>query len=119
MELIALGLLKPKSSSAAAEQSAQQAQRGVEHLESELQRAEERLEKLSVLTAAMWSLLKEKTGVTDDELRAITGKIEEQQQEESRQLTCPQCGRAMLARAHRCLYCDYRAPETGPFSPVK
>ena len=119
MELFALGLLKKPNSNAAAEVSAQQAQRSADHLEDELQRMEERFEKLSVLTAGVWELLKEKTGITDDDLRNIISKVEAQRQQESQQLTCPQCGRAMLARYRRCLYCDYHEPDTDPFTPVK
>jgi predicted RNA-binding Zn-ribbon protein involved in translation (DUF1610 family) len=118
MELFALGMLRPKNSSAAAEASAQQAQRSAEHLETELQRMEERVEKLSVLMAGMWELLKEKTGVSDDELKQIVSKVETQRQQDSQQFTCPQCGRAMLARDRRCLYCEYRIPDNDPFSPV-
>ena len=119
MELFVLGLLRPKNTGATAEASAQQAQRSAEHLETELQRMEERFDKLSLLTAGMWELLKEKTGITDDALRAIITTLETQRQQESQQNTCPQCGRAMLTRAHRCLYCDYRTPETDPFTPIK
>ena len=95
-----------------AELNAQQAKRDVEHLEDDLKRLQERFDKLTAITTAMWTLLKAKTDVTDEELKAEATRAEAMQQQAAQQpAACPQCGRAMLARTRRCLYCDFQAPE--------
>src|SRR6476660_2719754 len=56
--------------------------------------------KLMTTTAAMWSIVKEKTGATDEELLARVRKMEgEEGRAQAGQATaCPQCGRMIPAR---------------------
>lgn len=111
---------RQKSSDRAAEMSAQQAQRSAEQVEAALAQLEERFDKLSVITMALWSLLKEKNGLSDDDLSKEIAVVEAKRQQEAAEqpLSCPQCGRAMLARARRCLYCEYRTPDGDVFTQV-
>ena len=108
-----------RSQHAAGAEEAQRAGRNVEHLEAELARVEERLEKMSTITLALWTLVKQNTSLTDEQLSVAVGEIEAQKQQSAQvPLKCPQCGRAMLARDRRCLYCDYREPEGDVLSQV-
>ncbi|HEY3379349.1 MAG TPA: hypothetical protein VGL77_17870 [Armatimonadota bacterium] len=123
MELLIFGLGRGLKGPSAAEATAKNAdarsQRTAEHVELALARLEERLEKLSVLNMALWTLLKDKTGLTDEALLHEVANVQAARQESLDQAkTCPQCGRAMLARAKRCLYCDYHAPDADMFEQV-
>lgn len=71
---------------------------------------EERVDKIVLVTMAMWSLLQEKTGVTEDDLIARVQEIDLKDGVEdgkvSKQLAnCEACGRAMNSRHTKCLYC--------------
>jgi len=116
MDLFAMGWLE--ASTREAEASAQQALHSADHSEAELRRLEICFAKLSQLTAGMWELVKDKIGVTDDELQEVMNKIAAQRQQEQQQRVCPQCGRAMSMRDRHCLYCEYTLPDTDPFSSV-
>ena len=78
---------------------------------------EDRLDRLLLVCSAMWELLREKTGLTEEDLMAKVqemdlrdgspdGKVRKQV------LKCVQCGRTMSRRHHRCLYCG--AQELNP-----
>lgn len=78
------------------------------------------IDKLQLICMAMWSILKEKTQTTEEDLLKrietidlsdgkLDGKVRVQ-------ITrCPQCNRVLSARHNRCLYCGY-TPPTGDFS---
>ena len=69
------------------------------------------VEKLFMITEALWTILKEERGYSDDELiRRIQdidlrdgrfdGKVAKQQNP-----SCPQCGRTLMNKHPVCLYC--------------
>lgn len=73
---------------------------------------EDKLEKLTLVCMAMWSLLQDKTGVTEEQLLervktldlmdgVLDGKAT------TSVATCPKCKRTMSPRHRRCLYCGY------------
>lgn len=71
---------------------------------------EERLEKLALLCMAMWSLMREKTGLTEKDLLERVKQIDLMDGREDGKLKktvleCRSCGRAMSSRHTRCLYC--------------
>jgi len=77
-------------------------------------------DRLTLVTMAMWSLLKEKTELTEEdllkrveEIDLSDGKIDGKFNPQTS--TCPQCGRTLSARHNRCLYCGY-VPPTGDFA---
>ncbi|MEM1027252.1 MAG: hypothetical protein AAGJ38_04145 [Planctomycetota bacterium] len=90
---------------ASARGAARDAQQEVAHLE-------DRFERLHLVTMAMWSLLEEKLGVTEEELVAkvmeidlrdgnMDGKVTRTVQ------TCTACNRPVHPRHQRCLYCGH------------
>jgi len=70
------------------------------------------VDKLFMITQALWELLKEEHGYTDETLIkkiAENGKVTKKER-----LHCPSCGRKM-GRHPTCLYCGAAAPERCPF----
>ncbi len=82
--------------------------------------ADEKIEALRLACAAMWSLVKEKHGATDQdlmdrilELDAADGKLDGRV---SASPNCLQCGHRMLMRARAiCVWCGAETKTAGPF----
>ena len=81
------------------------------------------VEKLFMLTEALWTILKEKHGCTDEELvrrvqeidlrdGKLDGKVATVQPD------CPQCGRKLMGKRPLCLYCgaEVNRVDLQPFS---
>lgn len=84
-----------------------------------------RIDRLSIICLALWKLLQEKTGITDEELLAkVTeidlsdGKLDGKVQKQASK--CPQCNRTISIKHKRCLYCGYEiaGTEHGVFDSV-
>lgn len=85
-----------------------------------VQEMEDRLDKLTLVCMALWSLLQEKTGVTEEDLvekvREIDlkdGKLDGKVR--PRVAHCPSCNRKMSPRHKRCLYCGAENLSHTPF----
>jgi hypothetical protein len=63
-----------------------------------------RLEKQAVLAQALFTLLSAKQGLTEAELLGRFRRIEVEKAGATAK-KCPECGRAVNQRTHRCLYC--------------
>ena len=88
---------------AGAHSAAQGAQRGLDHLE-------DRLERLSLVCMAMWSLLQDKTDLKEQDLLDRVRTIDLMDGVEDAKATrtiqkCASCGRTMSPRHRKCLYC--------------
>lgn len=94
---------------------ARRSQSAVEHLEA-------RLERLALVTEALWTILRERVGISDldllDRIRevdlsdgALDGKVRHGV------LDCPECGRVLSKRNARCLYCGVEV-DRPPFSDI-
>lgn len=71
---------------------------------------DERVDRLTLICMAMWSLLQEKTGLTEEDLLDRVKQIDLMDGQEDgkfkKQIAqCPKCKRVMSARHGRCLYC--------------
>lgn len=71
---------------------------------------ERKLERLELVAAAMWELLKEKTGVTGQDLDAKMREIDLRDGVADTRITavpvrCPSCQRVSTSRSDKCLYC--------------
>jgi ribosomal protein S27AE len=73
---------------------------------------EARIERLTLVSLAMWSLLREKSGLTEenllDRVRQIDlrdGVLDGKLSRETRK--CAKCGRVMSARHNKCMYCGH------------
>lgn len=98
-----IGASYARSKAGSAETAAQTARRDVASLE-------ERLDKLSLVCMAMWSLLQDKAGVTEEQLLERVRTIDLMDGVEDGKATrtiskCPQCQRVMSPRHRKCLYC--------------
>ena len=91
------------SQAAAASSSAGAARREMVHLE-------DRFERLSLICMAMWSLIQDKTSLTEEDLMARVHTIDMMDGTTDGKATkgitkCHQCGRTLNARHLKCLYC--------------
>ncbi len=101
------------SQAAAASSAAGAARRDVTHLE-------DRFERLSLICMAMWSLIQDKTNLTETDLMervhmldlmdgSVDGKA-------TRGITkCHKCARTLNARHLKCLYCGAEKPAGSAF----
>lgn len=78
---------------------------------------EDRLDRLTLVNMAMWSLLKDKLGVTEEDLISRMVEIDITDGRADGKVTvgvrkCGKCGRTLSPRHRKCLYCgatDLRA----------
>lgn len=84
---------------------------------------EDRVDKLTLITMALWSLLRQVSDVTDEDLLErvkdidltdgrLDGKVRQPVGK------CPQCNRVMSQKHKKCLYCGYEHIRGGPFDGV-
>lgn len=76
------------------------------------------LEKLFMITEALWLVLKEQHGYTDENLVEMIqdidlrdGKLDGKVSKAADRPACSQCGRTILRRQVRCVYCGAIAPQ--------
>ncbi len=98
-----IGTTLTASAAAQAQSAASSARRDVSHLE-------DRLERLSLVCMAMWSLIQDKTGLTEEDLlervRVIDLMDGVEDGKASRTVQkCHACNRVMSPRHQKCLYC--------------
>jgi predicted Zn-ribbon and HTH transcriptional regulator len=75
-----------------------------------LEALEQQVARLKLLNEALWQLIKEKVGISEDDLYQRAQEIDAQDgrrdgQLSSQPLRCPECGRISQSRHGRCLYC--------------
>lgn len=102
-----------------AQSSASDAYRRADQVRRDVDRTQGTIDALSLSCAAMWELLSEKLGVTDQQLMAKIeeidmrdGKLDGKMATETR--ACTSCGRSNNAKRGRCLYCGTNLPRS-PF----
>ena len=96
--------------SAAAQVEAGEARRQAASARTTAADAESRLERALLACEAMWSLLREKLGVTDlelldriNQLDLTDGRLDGRVTKSA--LACPQCRRTIARRHAKCMYC--------------
>ena len=92
-------------------------------LENHLTATEERLDKLILLCTAMWSLLKEQTHLTEEQLFERVRQLDLADGVQDGKVTqkvakCEKCGRVMSFRHSRCLYCGAERLVATPFESL-
>ena len=97
------------------------AQRSAEKAHGRLERLDDRLSHLAMVTEALWRLLQSKTGWTDEmlmqelqQLDAADGTID--QRRTPRAIKCQACNRNLPADGRDCIYCGAPPMMTSPFS---
>jgi len=96
--------------SVAAAAAAARAQSAAREASSNAEQLEERLDRLSLVCMAMWSLLMDKTKLTEQDLMERVKLLDLMDRQEDGKATrtikkCPRCSRVMSPRHRRCLYC--------------
>ncbi|MCA9271903.1 MAG: hypothetical protein KDA31_02540 [Phycisphaerales bacterium] len=101
----------------AASAQAESASRKSGEIRSAVYELENRTDRLALTTMAMWALMSEKLGITEQELEdKITeidlsdGKLDGKVRVEAQ--SCPSCGRKLSKRHHKCMYCGTVAGDT-------
>ncbi|MBW3637430.1 MAG: hypothetical protein KY445_13360 [Armatimonadetes bacterium] len=79
---------------------------------------EERLDKMALLNLALWGLLQEKLGVTDEELMRRVEELDLRDGQLDGRIArapidCPDCHRPLHQRHRRCLYCGFELRQNG------
>jgi hypothetical protein len=101
---------------AAASSDAASAKRSVSELEHELAR-------LKLVCAAVWELVKDKTGLTEDDLVAKAAILDAKDGVADGELTrgirkCIRCSRTVPARQNKCMYCKTTQPLSSVFEDL-
>jgi hypothetical protein len=93
-----------------------------EGAEQRMQQFEDRIDRLALACAALWSLLKEQTPLKDDDiLLRITDLDLADDRLDGRiapVLECRACGRKSARRHPRCLWCGRVRPPDAPFEGI-
>mgnify|MGYP004142731505 CR=1 FL=1 len=84
---------------------------------------EERIERLTLVCMAMWSLLQDKTNLTEEDLLERVKMLDLMDGVQDGKATrtvkrCPHCNRPMSPRHTRCLYCGYEELVKSAFDAV-
>ncbi len=84
---------------------------------------EQRVDRLALLNMALWSLLREKTGLTDEDLTRRVAELDAADGQPDGRRTptveeCPECGRTLSLKHRKCLFCGHAPAETDPFDRV-
>ncbi len=70
-----------------------------------------KIEKLMIVTEALWLILKEKNGLSDEDLKNIISQIDTRDGKEDGKVAsgppekCAQCGRTLPKKGSSCIYC--------------
>ena len=97
-------------SAAASQTAATRASSDARQAQTEVQELEARLDRVMLASEAMWTLLREKMGVTDEELLnrindidLSDGKLDGKVRKTA--VSCPKCSRTISRRFPQCMYC--------------
>jgi hypothetical protein len=93
---------------------------GVERARSKADSVEQRLDRALVTMEAMWTLLRERLQVTDEELAKRIVEVDESDgildgKVRRPPVICPHCKKTIPSHFLRCLYCG-EVVTTGPFA---
>ncbi len=95
-----------------ADASASRSRNAADRADRSVRSLEDKLDKLTLVCLAMWSLMQDKTGVTEDELLERLKMLDLMDGVADGKATrivakCPKCNRTMSPRHKKCLYCGY------------
>jgi hypothetical protein len=85
-----------------------------EEVKSEADLLQHDVDRLLMISEALWSFLKKQHGYTDDDLVKAVGAIDLRNAgaDKDAQEKCPTCGRMVSAHRRLCLYCGNPVPES-------
>jgi hypothetical protein len=104
------------ASSAAASTAAPMAQRDARH-------AEDKLDRLALINMAMWSLMQDKLGHTEEDLMERVQLLDQMDGSDDGKATrsvsqCRACGRPMGPRHRKCMYCGKARAASSAFDTL-
>lgn len=105
------------------EETAQASGRKATDFQERVRMLEDSVARLALVNAAMWSLLKDRTGLTDAALTARVRDIDLRDGVEDGKITpnvqtCAKCGRTLAPRHRRCIYCGTERAGGTPFQSI-
>ena len=105
------------------EGTAQESGRKATDFQERVRQLDDSVARLALVNAAMWSLLKGQTGLTDAALAARVRELDLRDGVEDGKMTqtvqkCDQCGRTMASRHRRCIYCGGDRLASSPFEGI-
>jgi hypothetical protein len=90
-----------------------------------LRELEQRYERMKLVTAALWQLLKVHNGLTDEDLKRYVekvdladGKLDGKIDRKGSAMDCPRCNRRILKSASVCPWCGHRAESGNAFEAI-
>jgi len=100
--------------------SARTAASGAQHTADTL---EKRVNRLALVSMALWSLLAEKTQLTEKDLMERVEQLDMMDGQADGKLTentvdCPKCGRPIASRVATCQFCGAERPKVTAFDAV-
>ena len=91
-------------------------------LEAQVRRLEGRVDKLAVVCEALWSLLAERTELSEDDLLARVEQLAADKTgpdgKPKNRAKCPKCGREVVPQNNRCFYCGAAVSSPGGIGQV-
>lgn len=103
--------------------TAEQGAMKAEHTQQAVRRLEDRVNQLTLINIALWSLLQEVTNLTDEQLTErvrqldmLDGKMDGRMRPKLRE--CPECQQTLSQKHLRCLYCGHEPEMMGVFDSV-
>lgn len=87
---------------------------------SEVTKLENRLDRLHLITQALWELVRKKLALTDEDLTKLIEEIDLRDGVRNgkvaiKPITCPDCKRPASVRTDMCLYCGKQVERKNPF----
>ena len=92
-----------------ASRNASRAANNTQQMAHSMRMLEDKIDSLSLTCQALWELLRDRTKLTEDELRAKISEVDLRDGRADGKMTssgpCSECGRVLNQRHMRCLYC--------------
>jgi ribosomal protein S27AE len=108
-----------------AEQSASDANRKATDVQQRVHELEDSVDRLVLINTAMWELLKNRLGLSEQELLKqietvdLRDGVADGRITRAHAVTCPKCGRSISTKHRRCLYCGAKDVTSGAFTSVR
>jgi ribosomal protein S27AE len=118
-----MGVARAGAAAAHAEAAAERSSAKAESAKRQLAMLADRLDKLTLVCLAMWSLLLEKTDLTEEDLMERVRRIDLMDGEADGKVTrkvkkCAKCDRTMSPKHRKCLYCGAEELKLSAFDEV-
>jgi hypothetical protein len=116
--LFIAGLAKQMAETDTAKTASQAASRAAAEVQSRNESIQFDIEKLFMITEALWNIFKDQCGYTDEHLIQMIrdidlcdGKLDGKVAKSTEPRTCTQCSRTIMRNQLRCIYCGAEAPQ--------